>query len=135
MAYNAHHRVDPNQKKIAGFLRELDMSVEFLSDLGKGIPDLLVGLKVTNRRKLPEKTVVLTLLIELKKDEKQSLRERQVEWWNKWKGQVGLGFDELSVLELVREHVESLGLELFPKVKSKLFELRYQRRQSDDSHS
>ena len=73
-------RVDDNQKQITSQLRKLGYSVCILSDVGKGVPDLLVGKGGTN------------WLIELKDGSKppsrQALTEHEQKFHDSWRGQV-----------------------------------------------
>ena len=125
MAYNAHHRVDPNQSEIMRFLREeCGFSVQSLADLGKGVVDLMIGVQVINNHRLPEKIVRLNILLEVKKSERDSLNEKQEEWHGKWKGQCGVAFSPLSALEEINRYVSYVGFSLPANVKAKLLELR-----------
>jgi len=73
-----HKRTDKNQKSIVEALRKIGCSVYVLSDSGKGLPDLLIG--VDN----------LNILIECKtKDNwygKKGLSKTQSEFAVNWKG-------------------------------------------------
>ena len=71
-------KIDDNQRQIVMDLRKLGYSVALLSSCGNGIPDILVGLNGEN------------FLFEIKRDQKQKLNPYQVEFFNKWKGQVKL---------------------------------------------
>jgi len=57
-------------------LRELGYSVQLLSAVGKGVPDLLIGHKGVN------------YLMEIKNGPKAKLTGPQPEWHRKWQGQV-----------------------------------------------
>ena len=67
-------RVDINQKAIVEHLRGMGASVFHLHEVGKGCPDLLVGM---NNQ---------TYLVEVKKDAKASFTPAQVEFQGNWKG-------------------------------------------------
>jgi len=73
-------KIDRNQPEIVAALRKAGATVEILSAVGKGCPDLLVGFRGVNT------------LIEVKdwqasaKD--RTLNDNQVEWHGGWKGQV-----------------------------------------------
>lgn len=73
-------RVDANQKEIVSTFRALGASVQILSDLGKGCPDLVVGIFGKN------------YLIEVKNGKKplsgQKLTEPEEKFFKAWKGQV-----------------------------------------------
>lgn len=66
-------RVDANQKEIVQALRDAGCTVEVLSDVGRGVPDLLVGLRCRN------------FLLEVKVPG-EDLTEDQVKWHGKWRG-------------------------------------------------
>lgn len=68
-------RVDANQKEIVLKLRDLGCSVQILSDLGKGCPDLLCGFKGKN------------YLFEVKNGDKAKLTMPEQEFFDHWKGQ------------------------------------------------
>lgn len=73
-------RVDDNQAKIVEQLRRLHISVQHLHTIGKGCPDLLLGVRNKN------------FLIELK-DSKKAPSEKKLtpdeqEFFDTWKGQV-----------------------------------------------
>jgi Holliday junction resolvase len=73
-------RVDANQKEIVQTLRECGASVLILSEVGKGCPDICVGLHGKN------------FLVEIKDGKqppsKQKLTEAELEFFQNWKGQV-----------------------------------------------
>lgn len=68
-------RVDANQAGIVAALRKAGASVEPIHDVGRGVPDLLVGYRAAN------------LLIECKLPS-EGLNERQQAWFDGWQGQV-----------------------------------------------
>jgi len=73
-------KVDANQTEIVRALRDLGASVQSLANVGKGVPDLLVGWRGQN------------YLLEIKDGAKQACKQRltpdQVEWHGCWLGQV-----------------------------------------------
>lgn len=73
-------RVDQNQKHIVKTFRELGASVQIISEVGKGCPDILVGIDGKN------------YLFEIKNGEKslsgQKLTESEQLFFDSWKGQV-----------------------------------------------
>lgn len=73
-------RIDDNQREIVKTFRGLGASVQILSDLGKGCPDLLIGIFGKN------------YLIEVKNGNKppsgQRLTEKEQIFFDGWKGQV-----------------------------------------------
>jgi len=76
-------RADDNQKAIAESLRAIGASVQFLHQVGKGCPDLLVGFKHRN------------FLFEVKnaaalrgKAQARRLTEDEEKWHAAWTGQV-----------------------------------------------
>lgn len=81
-------RIDANQPSIVRALREIGASVQSLSELGRGVPDLLVGYRGKN------------WLMEIK-DWKQPPSKRKLtpdekKWHQQWTGQVHVveTFDE-----------------------------------------
>jgi hypothetical protein len=73
-------RTDANQKEIVTAFRDLGASVFILSEVGKGCPDLLVGI------------FGLNYLVEVKDGKKppsgQKLTEKEQIFFDLWKGQV-----------------------------------------------
>lgn len=67
-------KVDANQAEIVAALRAAGCSVEVLSDVGRGVPDLLVGHRLEN------------YLIEVKQPG-EHLTEAQVAWRYQWAGE------------------------------------------------
>jgi hypothetical protein len=73
-------KVDENQSEIVDALRRAGMSVQPLSSVGSGVPDLLVGFRGVN------------VLLEVKDGNKalsaQKLTTDQSNWHGAWAGQV-----------------------------------------------
>jgi hypothetical protein len=73
-------RTDSNQKEIVKAFRQLGASVQILSDVGKGCPDLLIGMCARN------------FLVEVKDGKKppsgQRLTEHEQDFFDSWHGQV-----------------------------------------------
>lgn len=78
-------RIDENQKDIVKTFRELGASVLILSSVGKGCPDLLVGLTDVKGRKI-------NILVEIKDGSKppskRKLTEDEQKFFDTWKGKV-----------------------------------------------
>lgn len=74
------YRTDNNQKEIVKVLRRCGCSVQILSDVGDGCPDILAGLRRKN------------YLFELKNPEgspsQQALTPKEEIWHQTWNGQV-----------------------------------------------
>ena len=82
---------DANEAEIVEALRILGASVEFLSDLGAGVPDLLVGFRGKN------------YIMEVKNPKTGGkLNQRQVEWHAFWRGQVAVVQTTEEALEVMR---------------------------------
>lgn len=73
-------KIDANQNEIVAALRKIGCTVQILSSVGKGCPDILVGYRGKNT------------LLEIKDGSKspsaQKLTDDQVQWHNLWNGQV-----------------------------------------------
>jgi hypothetical protein len=86
-------RVDGNQKEIVHLLREIGVSVLVMSNLGKGAPDLLIGIRDQN------------FLIELKNGKMalsgQQLTIAEQKFHDEWRGQVCILNSREQVLEFV----------------------------------
>lgn len=87
-------RTDANQKEIVKAFRDLGASVFILSDLGKGCPDLVVGINYQN------------YLVEIKDGKKplsgQKLTEKEEKFFNTWKGQVCIVKSIYDVVQLIQ---------------------------------
>ena len=67
-------RVDENQRDVVKELKDLGLSVVVLSDVGEGVPDLLVGIDGFN------------FLFEVKQTEGGILTPAQTQFFQDWKG-------------------------------------------------
>ena|SRR5947207_15812238 len=78
-------RIDENQNEIVKVLRELGASVLILSAVGKGCPDILIGLSDC-------KGVKHNILVEIKDGKKSSSQKRltkdEQKFFDTWKGRV-----------------------------------------------
>ena len=90
------HRADTVQAAIVAALRGTGHSVQILSQVGDGTPDLLVG---RNR---------LNILLETKTGAGK-LSARQAIWHKEWKGQVATVWDVPDALEAVNYAVKQQG--------------------------
>ena len=76
-------KIDANQNEIVNALRKAGCSVQILSNVGKGCPDLVVGITFMFG-------AGLTLMMEIKDGGKppsaQKLTPDQVKWHDEWKG-------------------------------------------------
>lgn len=88
-------KVDRNQAEIVAALRDAGCSVEILSSVGDGCPDLLVGFRCQN------------LLMEVKDGEKcpsaRTLTPNQCKWHYEWRGQVSVVRTVDEALFLIRK--------------------------------
>jgi Holliday junction resolvase len=87
-------RTDSNQEAIVAALRAAGASVQSLAAVGKGVPDLLVGIGGSN------------YLLECKRqreDRKKApdLTEDQVTWMKNWRGTVHVVLTEQAALAFV----------------------------------
>jgi hypothetical protein len=86
-------KIDANQNEIVAALRKIGCSVQILSSVGKGCPDILVGFRGEN------------FLIEIKDGNKppsgQKLTPDQVEWHVNWNGQVKVANSVEQAIEIV----------------------------------
>ena len=87
-------RVDANQTQIVSALRAAGATVQSLSAVGQGCPDLLVGYQGTN------------ILMEIKDGKKspsdRKLTSDQIVWHSEWNGVVFLVTSVNEALELLR---------------------------------
>jgi len=87
---NRRGRIDANQPEIVKALRAVGASVQSLADMGRGVPDLLVGWRGLN------------LLFEVKDGAKPPSARRltpdEERWHRGWRGQVVVVEDPRSAL-------------------------------------
>jgi len=82
-----HGRTDSNQHEIVATLHKCGVTVAVLSDVGKGIPDLLAGYHGKN------------YLLECKDGSK--LTPAQVKWHASWRGQKAIVNDAEDAINVV----------------------------------
>lgn len=89
-------RIDDNQREIVKTLRSLGASVQILSDVGKGCPDIIVGIFGIN------------FLIEIKNGKKppsaQRLTEKEQLFFDSWKGQVCIIKSPDEAINFINSH-------------------------------
>lgn len=89
-------RVDANHSEIVATFRKLGCSVLDLSRVGKGCPDLLIGLPWSR----------LNILVEVKDGTKSPSRRKltkdEAVFFDEWKGQVALAESVDDVIKLIK---------------------------------
>ena len=85
------HKVDRNQRDIVAALRGVGATVHVTSGMGKGFPDLVVGFRGVNH------------LVEVKPDKKAQLTEDEIEFLDRWRG-------EVHVITSVEEALRMIGV-------------------------
>ena len=86
-------RTDHNQQSIIDALRSIGCTVQDLSQLGRGTPDILIGYHSRN------------YLLEIKNaaDRAPRLTPCEQHWIRLWKGQVGVVTSIMDALAIVQE--------------------------------
>ena len=87
-------RVDENQPGIVAAFRKCGASVEVLSDVGRGVPDLLISYRGE------------TVLVEIKMPG-EKLTDMQRQWRGRWRGVVYVVTDRAEVPEVLKEMVKT----------------------------
>jgi hypothetical protein len=89
-------RTDSNQQEIINTLRALGCSVQDLSQVGRGTPDIICGFRGKN------------FLLEIKNvaDRAPQLTPCEQQWIRKWQGQVGVITSIRDALAIVIEDYE-----------------------------
>ena len=87
-------KIDANHQEIVAALQQLGATVQDLSQVAKGCPDILVGWRGVN------------YLMEIKPSRKRNykdggLNSKQVKWHEKWRGQKAVIYDEFEAFELM----------------------------------
>lgn len=93
-------RVDENQPEIVKALRAVGATVEVTSAVGKGFPDLVVGLR--------GQTELMEIKNPLKPKADRVLTPDQVVWHRQWRGK------PVCVVETVKDALAVFGLNLEP---------------------
>lgn len=90
-------KVDTNQTQIVSALRKAGASVEILSRVGAGFPDILVGSWTNTGRRF-------NLLLEIKADAKSHLTVDEADWHDAWQGQVDIVRDPQEAVLLLYDY-------------------------------
>jgi hypothetical protein len=92
-------KTDANQKNVVKAFRDIGASVQILSAVGKGCPDVLVGFRGCN------------VLVEIKDGDKppsaRKLTTDQVKWHESWAGQVCVATD---ITDAINQVIKAAGL-------------------------
>jgi hypothetical protein len=92
-------RIDDNQREIVSTFRKIGASVQILSDVGRGCPDIIVGMFGKN------------FLVEIKNGKKppsaQRLTEKEQSFFDTWKGHVCIVRSVEDAVGLFRESIPS----------------------------
>jgi len=91
----SHPKIDANHTAIVKALRERGCSVQSLASVGKGCPDILVGLRKQN--------FLLEIKDGAKIPSKRTLTEHEQKFFDTWTGQV-------AKVESVEEALAAVGL-------------------------
>lgn len=84
-------KTDKNQQEIMDVMRKMGASVTDLSKVGKGVPDLLVGIGSK------------TILVEVKSSSKAKYTPHQEKWLASWKGGTVARIDSIdSAIQLIQ---------------------------------
>lgn len=92
---NRAKKVDANQPEIVAGLRQLGASVQILSAVGDGCPDIMVGWH--------GHTYALEIKDEDQPPSAQKLTPAQVRWHTAWKGQVAVVKSLAEALAVLRK--------------------------------
>lgn len=89
-------KIDDNQAEIVEALRKAGATVQSLAAIGKGCPDLLVG--IANR------TILMEIKDGSKPPSKRELTPAQQEWHSKWNG------GALAIVDSIESALRVVGL-------------------------
>ena len=78
-------RVDKNQQVIVDEFRKLGFCVYITSHVGRGFPDIMVGINNTH-----------TILVEIKSSDKAKFTDAQSEFMSKWTGGPVIRIDSIE---------------------------------------
>lgn len=99
----APSRVDANQKKLTDLWRKMGVSVLNLSSVGKGCPDVLLGITTPSKGRI-------NILVEIKDGNKppshRKLTPSENDFFESWKGQIIIINTELEAVDLISNILE-----------------------------
>ncbi len=93
-------RTDSNQSAIVKALRKVGATVQILSDVGKGCPDLLVG--------FAGRTYAMEVKDGAKSPSERKLTPDQVKWHRAWKGQVAIVNSIVEALAVIGLNADAI---------------------------
>ena len=97
-------RIDANQPAVVKAFRSCGATVQHLHTVGKGCPDLVVGMHTANGARI-------NLLIEIKDGDKpagqQKLTPDEQKWHDEWAGSVDIVRSADEAIELCKEVYEA----------------------------
>jgi hypothetical protein len=88
-------QVDENQPEVVAALRGAGASVQILSAVGHGCPDILVGYN--------GRTLLMEIKFPLGTPSHRKLTPPQVEWHARWKGQLAIVHSAKEALDILME--------------------------------
>ena len=92
-------RIDGNQNAIVAALRKCGATVQILSTVGNGCPDILVGYRGRN------------LVMEIKDDSQpesgQKLTPDEERWHDKWRGQKAIVHNVAEAINILNQDVKN----------------------------
>lgn len=91
-------RIDANQSAIVTQLRQAGATVQMLTVMGGGVPDLLVGYRSVNH--------LIEVKNPLKSPSGRSLTPDQVTWHDLWRGSVSVVETPQQALAVIGCHIE-----------------------------
>lgn len=95
MGRRRHAQSDANQQAIVDALRAAGRTVEVISDVGRGVPDLLVGVRGRN------------YLLEVKRPDvspsHRALTPDEERWHGEWRGQVAVVYTPQEAIDATAE--------------------------------
>lgn len=86
-------RVDANQAAIVAALRKAGASVQVLSGVWSGCPDLLVGMECRNKDRTVERNWLMEVKDGSKPPSERRLTKAEHKWHCEWLGQVAVVYD------------------------------------------
>lgn len=106
-------RTDANHTPIVQSLKSMGYSVQALDAVGKGCPDIMVGVFM----KVKDQKIPLNLVFEIKKDEKTAAKVKaeiakplspedsvQIKWHKTWKGQKAVVATLIDILHIIHDY-------------------------------
>lgn len=96
-------RVDSNQRELTAIMRNMGASVLVLSEVGKGCPDLLIGVSTCNEHGLIKRNVLVEIKDGSKIPSARKLTPAEQKFHEEWRGDIRIVTTVAEAVSLVNQ--------------------------------